>query len=148
MMNLFNSKKLVLLVVSGLLLITLTLSAQDTKRGGKGEGNGRGGKELSAEQVDEMIAEMITKLSLTDDQTVKITELFKTHFAEVEAMQEEKSSDRDAQRTKMDELRKGFDEKVNALLTVEQQKLFKDMDRGERTGRNESKSDRPRGKRN
>lgn len=136
MKNLFNSKRLVGLLVTGLLLVGLTLSAQNTRRGeggeSHGEGNGMGANQFSVEHIEEMVENMTDELSLTEDQAAKITKIFKAHFADVKALQEEKTGDRDTKRSQMDNLRKGFEKKVNSLLTPEQQELFKEMNRNKK----------------
>lgn len=127
MISLISTKKLVMLFVSGLIILSLTLSASDSRRGGREKGEQHGHNAMSVEQVEKMVVDMTTKLSLTEDQASKISELFKAHIAEVEALQKSKSGDRYIQKTELQKLRTDFEEKVNSILTADQQKLFAEM---------------------
>jgi len=126
MKNLFNSKKTLLLIV-GLLLFAFTLSAQQQKGGESRNSGSKDGRKLVPEQVNRMVDEIDEELSLTYDQIVKVTKLFKNHMKDVNILQEDKSSDGNEKKALMASLRKGFGKKVNSLLTPEQQRLFKEM---------------------
>jgi len=71
-------------------------------------------------QIAQMVDELTQKLSLTDEQTSQILDLYSDHFVELKSNMEVGQP----QRSKMDKLRKKFEEQVKTILTDEQQDQF------------------------
>lgn len=86
--------------------------------------------EARVEQLDR-------ELKLTADQKAKLTDIFTKSRSEMEAMRDNKSGDREANREKMQSMMQATQSQVQAVLTDEQkQKLSSMRERG---------GDRPRG---
>lgn len=64
------------------------------------------------------------RLSLTDEQTKKVTEIFSASRDEMMKLRDASGEDRDAMRAGMQEIRKKTDAKIVALLTEKQKKEF------------------------
>jgi hypothetical protein len=77
-----------------------------------------------AEQIEEMIDDVSTTLSLSEDQKEQVSALYIAHFEKATELTKDSSLKGDDQRTAMDKLKEDFEEEVNAVLTKEQQKLF------------------------
>lgn len=76
-----------------------------------------------------MLAE---KLALTPDQQTKIKPILEEEFKAIKAIMDDKSLDREARRTKIDEIRKAHREQIKPLLNPEQLKKLEELkeDRG------------------
>ncbi|WP_439697726.1 hypothetical protein ACFGVS_05035 [Mucilaginibacter sp. AW1-7] len=72
-----------------------------------------------------------TQLKLTDDQTAKVTAIYKEQATKMDSVRTAANGDRDAMRSAMMPMRKATNDKVKAILTPEQattfDKLQKDM---------------------
>jgi Spy/CpxP family protein refolding chaperone len=117
-----------MLAVLGLLSFASNAMAQEQGQGGgqgQGQGGGRGGRGgFSPEaQLDRMSKE----LNLTDDQKTKIKPILEDGRKQMEALRDDTASSRDDKIAKMQEIRKGQDEKIKAVLTDEQKKKFDEM---------------------
>lgn len=77
-------------------------------------------------EIVKIIDNLSKELSLTDDQTIKVTHLFKNHFSEVRTKIKGEKQKRDKHRQEMEELRKEFESNITKLLTKEQQEKFKE----------------------
>ncbi|WP_282054175.1 hypothetical protein [Maribacter luteus] len=98
----------------GAIMITGTTLAQ---RGGQ-----QGPPPLpTSDEIEEMVSDMAEEVSLDETQEAEILVLYKAHFEEVEDLTSSGRPDRD----KMEALKSDFEDEVNAVLTDEQQKLFK-----------------------
>lgn len=87
-----------------------------------------GGMRMSPEDRAKM---MQTNLKLTDDQTAKITVIFKAQAVKMDSVRTAANGDRDAMRTAMGPIRKSTNDQVKAILTPDQaaayQKMMDDM---------------------
>lgn len=117
----------VLLLLFALLTTNLALAQQ---RGQQGPPPVPDSKE-----VDKMVEELSSDLSLTKQQHAQISILYKDHFTEVRRMVDiTKGGRTEADRKKMDALKKNFEADVNALLTKQQQKKFKSLQKKQAPG--------------
>ncbi len=83
---------------------------------------------------EERAKDLQTQLKLTDDQTTKITEVYKTQAVKMDSVRTAANGDRDAMRQAMRPMMQATNEKVKAVLTPDQvtayDKMMKDrMDR-------------------
>ena len=83
-----------------------------------------GGGRMSPEDRAKM---MQTQLKLTDDQTAKITAIYKTQSVKMDSIRTAANGDRDAMRTAMGPLREATTKQVNDILTPDQQVAYKKM---------------------
>jgi hypothetical protein len=67
------------------------------------------------------------RLTLTDDQTKTVTEIFTASRDEMMKLRDKSGEDRDAMRAGMQEIRKKTDAKIVALLTDKQKKEFEKL---------------------
>ena len=74
--------------------------------------------------IVQMVDELATNLSLTDEQKVDVSKIYFAHFVEAEELMEEHKGDRENHRKAMDDLRQEFEEQVKDLLTDEQKIKF------------------------
>ena len=110
------------------LLITATIA--QAQQAGKPSGHRPQGREQQMPpvpdsiQIAKMVTELSTELTLTEDQHTVIAKAFFNHFDEVKALTEKgKRPDRQI----MDAVKKSFEAEVEAVLTKDQNKLFKDF---------------------
>ena len=75
-------------------------------------------------QIAQMVDELTTTLSLTNEQTAQILGLYAGHFAELKSKMDTDNAQHEKQRSKMDNFRKEFEEEVKAALTNEQQEKY------------------------
>jgi protein CpxP len=68
-----------------------------------------------------------TQLKLTDDQTAKVTAIYKEQATKMDSVRTAANGDRDAMRSAMMPMRKATNDKVKALLTPEQVTAFDKM---------------------
>jgi protein CpxP len=87
-----------------------------------------GGQRMTPEDRAKM---MQTNLKLTDDQTAKVTAIFKVQAAKMDSVRTAANGDRDAMRTAMGPIRKATNDQIKAILTPDQaaayQKMMDDM---------------------
>lgn len=131
-----NNIKMVLLILAAVLTTTLA-SAQKERP--------QGPPPLPSDgQIKEMVADMAKELSLTDKQEEQVSDLYFEHFEKAEELQKSDSGNRGGGREAMENLKADLEENVNALLTKEQQKLYKAWMEEKQTPR--GKQGRPQGK--
>lgn len=68
-----------------------------------------------------------TQLKLTDDQTAKVTAVYKEQAVKMDSVRTAANGDRDAMRSAMMPMRKATNEKVKAILTPDQATAFDKM---------------------
>ena len=72
-----------------------------------------------------------TQLKLTDDQTTKVTAVYKEQATKMDSVRTAANGDREAMRSAMMPMRKATNDKIKAILTPEQatafEKIQKDM---------------------
>lgn len=76
------------------------------------------------EQIEEMVTELSKELSLTENQEEKVSEIYFDHYKEVEALQENSSGNREANRKIMQNLNTELENSVKVLLTEDQKKIY------------------------
>jgi Spy/CpxP family protein refolding chaperone len=76
-----------------------------------------GGGKMSPE---DRAKQLQTQLKLNDDQTAKVTAIYKAQSAKMDSIRTASNGDRDAMRTAMMPLMKDTNDKIKAVLTVEQ----------------------------
>jgi periplasmic protein CpxP/Spy len=82
---------------------------------------GGGGMRRSPE---EQAKQLQTQLTLNDDQTAKITAIYKTQATKRDSIRTASNGDRDAMRQAMMPLMKSSDDQIKALLTPDQATAF------------------------
>ena len=83
---------------------------------------GGGGMRMSPE---DRAKQLQTQLSLNDDQTAKITAIYKAQTVKRDSIRTAANGDRDAMRQAMMPLMKDTNDKINAILTPDQQTAYK-----------------------
>ncbi len=73
---------------------------------------------------EERANQLKVRLSLTDVQTAKVTEIYKNAQEEMEKLREKGQGDRQAMREGMLDIARRTDEQIEELLTPEQKKEF------------------------
>jgi len=86
-----------------------------------------GGGLSPEERMKRTMDEYKTKLTLTDEQVVKVEAVLKAQTEEMTKIRENAGGDREAMRTAITELRAKTDKQVEELLTDEQKVIFKKM---------------------
>ena len=76
---------------------------------------------------EEMAKGLQTQLKLSDDQTTKITAIYKDQATKMDSVRTAANGDRDAMRQAMMPMRKATNEKVKAVLTPEQATAFEKL---------------------
>ncbi|QEC51804.1 hypothetical protein EDD80_102369 [Anseongella ginsenosidimutans] len=109
-----NTKKTLLF---SMLLFAVSLPALAQEKAG-GQRRARPGSE-------QMITAMKERLDLSEDQVVKIREIYKKSREEFGKFRQENAEANDQQREKLRELRKKQQQDIHAVLTEEQQKELK-----------------------
>ena len=113
-----TAQVIVMLVMS---IFGSTLSqAQPGQRGGQ-----QGPPSLpNSTQITKMVDDLTTELSLSADQKTKVSALYVAHFKEAQTLIDKNKDAGEEQRTAMDKLKSGFETKVKAVLTADQQKKY------------------------
>lgn len=83
-----------------------------------------GGMRMSPE---DRAKQLQTQLKLTDDQTAKITTIYKTQRAKMDSIRNSANGDRDAMRSAMMPLMKSTNDQVKAVLTTDQAAQYDKM---------------------
>jgi len=119
-MSLLRSSRLALVALSGLLMAGTTgvalaqpLAMMAAAQGGGGGGR-RGGVTLDA---------LTTRLKLTPDQQEKIKPILADRDTQMTALRGDQSASQDDRRAKMMKIRTDTNDKINAVLTPDQQAL-------------------------
>src|ERR1700740_523374 len=84
----------------------------------------QGGMRMSAE---DRAKQMQTQLKLTDDQTAKVTAIYKAQATKMDSIRTAANGDRDAMRSAMMPLRQSTTTQIMAILTPDQQTAYKKM---------------------
>ena len=104
------------LLITAMFFLTSNLSAQQR------QGQEQGPPPIpNKTQIDKMVEDLSTELSLSDDQKTEILSLYTDHFAEVKSSM---SSGQRPSREEMQSLKKEFEDQVKSQLNEEQQDLF------------------------
>jgi periplasmic protein CpxP/Spy len=97
-----------------------------------------GGQQMHRQRgPEQQLARLSQRLNLTDEQQAKIKPLLEDQHKQMMALREDSSLSREERRAKFQEIRKQTMEKMNPILTSEQQKQLQQMQqmRHERHGR-------------
>jgi periplasmic protein CpxP/Spy len=76
---------------------------------------------------EQRLAMLSQKLNLTDDQKAQIKPLLEDQHKQMMALREDTSLSREQKRAKFQEIRKQTSEKMNSILSPDQQKQLKEM---------------------
>ena len=76
---------------------------------------------------EERAKDLQTQLKLTDDQTAKVTAIYKEQAVKMDSVRTAANGDRDAMRSAMMPMRKATNDKVKAILTPDQVTAFEKM---------------------
>ena len=102
------------LLITAMFFLTSNLSAQQRQEQGPPPIPNK-------TQIDKMVEDLSTELSLSDDQKTEILSLYTDHFAEVKSSM---SSGQRPSREEMQSLKKEFEDQVKSQLNEDQQDLF------------------------
>lgn len=86
-----------------------------------------GGGMSPEERMKRTLEEYKTKLTLTEEQVVKVEAILKAQTEEMATIRANAGGDREAMRTAITELRAKTDKQVEELLTDEQKVIFKKL---------------------
>ena len=113
------------MLVAGLMFAQTSQTSQEPqnaapeKHAGMHHHNGE-----SADQHLQMLSE---KLNLTDDQKAKLKPIFEDQMQQMKAVRDDSSLSQEQKRAKMKSIHESFQDKINAVLTPEQQAKFKQL---------------------
>ncbi len=99
----------------------------------------------SEKQVQKMISDLETKLSLSEEQKQKMTEIMSDHFKIMKTVQEKYKKSHEAERKEMETLKGNFDSEIKSVLSIEQSVLFEEFMK-EKRPRDNRKMQKPQGK--
>ncbi|MDR2039617.1 MAG: hypothetical protein LBQ60_16990 [Bacteroidales bacterium] len=106
------------LAIATLLVVTLTFATAQERRGG---GRNMGTPEERAKAQTDRLNELV---KLTDDQKTKIQAFELEQAKKMSTVMQENREDREAMRTKMQEMDKERDKKYKEILTADQYKKY------------------------
>ena len=106
----------ILLIIATMLFISGNLLAQQQQE------RNRPPKPPSATEVNKMVDELSTNLSLSEAQKQKVSDLFTAHFNE--ARESMNNNERNVSREEMEKKRRNFEEQIKSLLNDEQKTEF------------------------
>ena len=112
------------MLVCGLVIGAATMSFA---QGGGGQGGGRMSPADQAKRLQ-------TALTLSDDQTAKITAIYAMQATKQDSVMKAANGDRDAMMSAMTPMRAATTAKIKAILTADQAAAFDKMPRGGRGG--------------
>ena len=119
MKHLISNKIKILFAIIVLLISGLTYAQPP---GGQ-RGEQQGPPPIPTEkQIEKMVSDLVTEISLSDEQEASVLFLYQEHFEEVEA---KTSGNTKPNREEMDTLKSNFEKSVKALLTDDQKKDYK-----------------------
>lgn len=96
-------------------------------------------------QIDKMITDLETKLSLSESQKQKMKEIMSDHFKTMKTVQEKYRKSHEAERKEMETLKVKFDDEIESVLSKEQSVLFEEFMK-EKRPRNNRKMEKTLGK--
>ncbi len=129
-----------IILLASFIFLLSNLSAQDMQR------KPQGPPQIPSEkQIEKMISDLETKLSLSETQKQKMTEIMNDHFKTMKTVQEKYKKSHEAERKEMETLKGDFDNEIKSVLSKEQEVLFKEFMK-EKRPRNDRKMQKPQGK--
>lgn len=111
-----NNLKMILVIIAAVLTANIVNAQQGRQQGPP--------QAPTDEQIEEMVANLAKKLSLSDEQEERVSDLYFEHFDEVSELQKQNKGSRGGGREAMQELDSELEENVNGLLTEEQKELY------------------------
>ena len=81
----------------------------------------------NGESADQHLQMLSEKLNLTDDQKAKLKPIFEDEMQQMKAVRDDSSLSQEQKRAKMKSIHESFHDKINAVLTPEQQAKFKQL---------------------
>jgi periplasmic protein CpxP/Spy len=122
----FSIALLPLAVVAGLMVVGQTSHALQTAPAAQEHG-AMGGHAMGAMSPESRLKMLTEKLNLTEDQQTKLKPILEDESTQMKALHEDTSLAPKDKRAKMKELRESSTEKINAVLTPDQQAKWKQM---------------------
>jgi Spy/CpxP family protein refolding chaperone len=92
---------------------------------------------------EQQLARMTKQLNLTEDQQAKIKPILEDQHKQMMGLREDSSLSREQRRAKFQEIRKQTFEKMNPILTSEQQKQLQEMQQMRHEGRGRGRWNQP-----
>lgn len=120
MKNTIRTNKRLIIAIFAMIFSITTLQAQQDQHNRDRQGPPPIPNE---KQIQEMVSDLSTELSLTDTQTEEVSKIYLAHFEEAKEKMENNKLERPS-RKEMEKLRTDFEKEVKAQLTDEQQKQF------------------------
>lgn len=125
------SKKLAMTIVllafaAGLMVIGQTSHAQQTAPAAQ-QGGAMSGQAMGAMSPESRLKMLTEKLSLTDDQQAKLKPILEDEAKQMKSLHDDSSLAPMDKRSKMMDAHQAFTEKINAVLTPDQQAKWKQM---------------------
>ena len=88
------------------------------------QGGGGGGGQRQMPTPEERAKQLKERLTLTDEQTAKITVIYQAQQKDFTAAREKAGDDRDAMRAALTEIRAKYDKQIQAILTDKQKEEY------------------------
>jgi hypothetical protein len=115
-------------VMLGLILAVPPASAQDASTPTTATKSAKSSKKTKASassaKADSELADLSTKLNLTDDEKAKIKPILDDETAKIHSIKMEKLGSKDDEKAKTKVIRDAANTQIRAMLTPDQQKLF------------------------
>jgi Spy/CpxP family protein refolding chaperone len=118
---------LLLAFAAGLMFVGPTSFAQAAAPVAQGQGGMAGGSGMGQMTPENRLKWMTEKLNLTDDQQAKIKPLLEDETTQMKAVRSDTSLSPQDRHAKMKSINAASTEKINAILTPEQQTKWKEM---------------------
>jgi Spy/CpxP family protein refolding chaperone len=110
----------------GLMVVGQTSPAQQTAPAAQ-QGGAMGGQAMGAMNPETRLKMLTEKLNLSDDQQAKLKPILEDESKQMKALHEDSSLAPMDKRAKMMDTHQAFTEKINAVLTPDQQAKWKQM---------------------
>ncbi|HXY49625.1 MAG TPA: hypothetical protein VEI01_09270 [Terriglobales bacterium] len=123
----FQITLLLLALAAGLMLAGPTSFAVPTAPMAQGQGGMGGGSATGPMTPENRLKWMTEKLNLTDDQQAKIKPILEDETTQMKAVRSDTSLSQPDRHAKMKSIYAADTEKINAILTPEQQTKWKEM---------------------
>ena len=122
----FSIAVLPLAFAAGLLVVGQTIHALQTAPAAQDHG-AMGGHAMGGMTPESRLKMLTEKLDLTDDQQAKLKPILEDESTQMKTLHEDTSLAPDDKKAKMKELHESSTEKINAVLTPDQQSKWKQM---------------------
>jgi Spy/CpxP family protein refolding chaperone len=122
----FSSAVLPLALAAGLMVVSQTSHALQTAPATPEHG-AMGGHAMEAKTPESRLKMLTEKLNLAEDQQAKVKRILEEESTQMKALHDDTSLATEDKRAKMKELHESSTEKINAVLTPDQQGKWKQM---------------------